>query len=517
MMRRDNSKMLIVHACALAALVCGSATSRAVGSAGATRPNILFVICDDLNTHVSTSGYPHAKTPTLQSFAQEAMTFQRAFCQYPVCGPSRASLLHGLYPQSTGVLGNTADIRQTRPGTVSMPQHFKQNGYWTASVGKVFHSNNHEHGDTAWNEYVKYENDELPVVAAARKKFEAEHGSIEERKNRRQWKEVRKSVWGPLSGQTPPGHGPSGLSDEQHKDGKNARQVVSWLKEERHGGKPFFIALGIQKPHVPFLAPDKYFEMYPREKIVFHRDDPELWDNIPSTAAVKRYKAFGFELGKEDEPLRRVYMQAYHACVSFIDAQLGLVFDQLKQQGLWDNTVIVFTSDHGYHLGDHFLWGKVTLFDIGAKVPFIVRVPGMTRAGSRSDAMVELIDIFPTLTELAGLDTPGHLQGTSIVPVLRDPSRSGAKAHAYSVVSRGKELGYAVRDQHWRYGKWPNGEELYDLRKDPHERNNLASNPEYRSRLKTLRAVLAARQGHAAERRHMGGVGRGAMNSREQP
>jgi len=234
--------------------------------------------------------------------------------------------------------------------------------------------------------------------------------------------------------------------------------------------------------------------MYPKDKIKFYRDRPNLWDSLPQTAMVKRYKAFGFELGVENVPLRQSYMQAYHACVSFVDTQLALVFEQLKKQGLWDKTIIVFTSDHGYHLGDHFLWGKVTLFDIGAKVPFIVRVPGMTKAGSRSEAMVELVDIYPTLSELAGLKAPAHLQGTSLVPVLRDPSQKGAKEYAYSVVTRGDKLGYAIRNQKWRYGNWPDGEELYDLTKDPHEKKNLAKNAMYSAQLEKLRAVLKDKQ-----------------------
>ncbi len=469
-----------------------------VTAAEADKPNILFIVCDDLNTHVTPSGYDAVKTPVLSTLAKEGMVFNRAFCQYPVCGPSRASFLHGLYPESTGVLDNKADIRQTRPGTVSMPQYFKQNGYWTASVGKVFHSPKHEHGDKAWDVFQRFDNDELPVVAKARKEFEAKHGSVDEGKNARKWKQIKKQVAAKLNAQTPPGHGPSGLTDEQHKDGKNARQVVKWLKGKSYGDKPFFITLGIQKPHVPFLAPDKYFDMYPRGKITFHHDPPNLWETLPSRAMSGRYKAFGFELGKENEPRRRKYMQAYHACVTFIDTQIGLVVSQLKEQGLWDNTVIIFTSDHGYHLGDHFLWGKVTLFDIGARVPFIVRVPGTTKAGSRSDAMVELIDIFPTFTELSGLQTPAHLQGKSLVPVLKDPKHPGDRDFAYSVVSRGKNLGYAIRNQQWRYGKWPDGEELYDLSKDPHERNNLANNKQFKKQLDAMRKALAEKKKIAA-------------------
>ena len=458
------------------------------------KPNVLFVVCDDLNTHVSTSGYEPILTPHLAGFAKESMTFNRAFCQYPVCGPSRASFLSGLYPQASRVLNNTLDIRTTRPGTISMPQFFKENGYWTAGVGKVFHNTKSDHGEIAWNESLRFENDELAVVREARLEFESEHGSIDKQPNKRKWKELKRQVSAKLDAQTPPGRGRSGLTDAQHKDGKNARQVVRWLEGKPYGDKPFFIALGLQKPHVPFLAPDKYFDLYPLNEITYRSDRPDLWDFIPKSAISKRYEAFGFELGKENHPLRREYMQAYHACVSFIDAQLGLVLDALKENGLWEETVVVFTSDHGYHLGDHFIWGKVTLFDVGARVPFIVRAPGLSKSGATSEAMVELIDVYPTLADLAGLKAPDHLQGASLRPLLGHPDRLGKKKYAYSVVSRGPKLGYALRNQNWRYGKWPDGEELYDLRKDPQEKSNLAHGKGHKERLEGFRRVLASKQ-----------------------
>jgi iduronate 2-sulfatase len=464
------------------------------------RKNILFVVCDDLNTHVSSSGYKNISTPNLTKLAEESITFNRAFCQYPVCGPSRASFLSGLYPQSTGVLNNTFDIRKTRPGTVSMPQFFKQNGYWTAGVGKVFHNSKSDHGGMAWHENIRFDNDELAVVREARLKFENEHGSIDKQTNKKKWKELKKRVSAKLDAQTPPGRGRSGLTDDQHKDGKNARQIVQWLENKSYGDKPFFISLGLQKPHVPFLAPDKYFDLYPFDKITYQNDRPNLWDFLPSSALSKRYEAFGFEFAKENHPLRKEYIQAYHACVSFIDAQLGLVMDTLKKQGLWEDTVIVFTSDHGYHLGDHFIWGKVTLFDIGAKVPFIVRAPGLSKSGTNSEAMVELIDIYPTLTDLAGLKAPGHLQGSSLRPLLSNPERLGKKKYAYSVVTRGpKNLGYALRNQNWRYGKWPDGEELYNLRNDPQEKNNLAQKEHVKKRLEEFRKILAEKQKNLEE------------------
>ena len=471
------------------------------GKKKGNKRNVLLIVCDDLNTHVSPSGYDHIKTPTLAKFASNAMTFNRAFCQYPVCGPSRASFLNGLYPQSSGVIDNKADIRQTRPGTLSMPQFFKENGYWTGGVGKVFHSPRHEHGEIAWNEFHRFNNDELPVVAEARKKFEAENGSVELPKNRKAWRTLEKKAKSKLDAQTPPGYGPSGLTEEQHKDGKNARTVARWLKEKPNGKKPFFITCGIQKPHVPFLAPQKYFDLYPLESIVYTPEKTNLWDKIPRKAINTRFKDFGFEEAKENGNLRREYMQAYHACVSFIDAQIKIVLDSLKESGEWENTIVIFTSDHGYHLGDHFLWGKVTLFDIGAKVPFIVHAPGLTKAGTRSEAMVELIDIYPTLAQLTGLTPPGHLQGASLRPLLDHPERLGKKNYAYSIVTRGKGMGYALRNQRWRYGKWPDGEELYNLTNDPEEKNNLVTKRGLEHRLGEFRRVLKIRQDQASSKR----------------
>jgi iduronate 2-sulfatase len=463
--------------------------------------NVLLIVCDDLNTHVTPSGYANILTPAMDAFAAQAMTFERAFCQYPVCGPSRASMLSGLYPQSTGVLNNTDDIRNVRADTITMPKFFQDNGFWTGSVGKVFHSPRHEQGEGVWDEFYRFENDELAVVKAARVEFESLYGSVEDGTNRRKWKVIKKQVSAALDAQTPPGYGESGLKDEQHKDGKNARQVAKWLSEKQHGDKPFFIACGIQKPHVPFLAPRKYFDLYPLDSITYQPDRPRLWDTIPSSAQSRRYEAFGFELGVEDDRLRREYMQAYHACISFIDAQIQIVLDAVRESGHWEDTTIILTSDHGYHLGEHFLWGKVTLFDIGAKVPFMIRAPGLTSEGARSQAMVELIDIFPTVSHLTGLEAPGDLQGKSLRPLLGHPERLGKRKYAYSVVTRGEKMGFALRDQRWRYGKWPDGEELYNLSDDPQEKRNLAALPHVNDRLQEFRGILESVQERATSGR----------------
>lgn len=462
-----------------------------------TPKNLLLIVCDDLNGHISPTGYAPIHTPTLEQFAASAITFQRAYCQYPVCGPSRASLLTGLYPESTGVLNNTDDVRTTRNSATLLPGYLQDHGYWTASVGKVFHSSRQEPGDDVWDEHLRFENDELPVVTKAREAFEQEHGSVTLPANRQAWRTIEKATSGPLTAQTPPGFGRSGLTDAQHKDGKNARQVAAWLHDNAPGDKPFFIACGIQKPHVPFLAPDAYFDRYPTDELVYTPDRPNLWDSLPASALSRRYEAFGFELGVEDDARRRAYMQAYHACISFLDAQLKLVFDALEASGHRDDTIVIFTSDHGYHLGDHFLWGKVTLFEVGTRVPLIVRVPGLTQPGTSSQALVELVDLFPTIVDLVGVPPPDSLQGVSMRPLLGHPERLGRKTAAYTVVSRGQHLGAAVRTQRWRYARWPDGEELYNLANDPHEKRNLAGKPHVEERLREMRLLLEERQAAA--------------------
>ena len=463
-------------------------------SAVAEQPNVLLIVCDDLNTHVSTSGYPHIHTPAFDELASEGMTFRRAYCQYPVCGPSRASFLHGLYPQSTGVLDNKLDIRQVRPGTVSMPQCFKNAGYWTGSVGKVFHNEKIDPGEIAWDQVLRFENDELPMVTPIRKQFEAENGPVTDGKSRREWRKIYPTIATQTRGQAP-GYGPTGLKDDQHKDGKNALQVKEWLDDDVSGDRPFFIACGLHKPHGPFLAPDKYFSMYPKAELKFTPASLEFWKTVPKLAQTKRYGGFGFEFGVENDDLRRDYMQAYHACISFIDAQVLVMLNALKESGHWEDTIVILTSDHGYLLGEKFMWGKVMLFETCDRVPLIVRVPESvegteTIPGSTSEGIVELVDLYPTLGDLCGVTLPKELQGRSLKPMLEDP-KVGGKDFAYTVVSRGKDLGRAIRTQRYRYTSWATGEELYDLQNDPLEETNIANVVKSRKLIEQMRKHLA--------------------------
>lgn len=468
----------------------------------ARRPNVLFVISDDLSARISPAGYEGVLTPALDRLATESTTFRRAYCQYPVCGPSRASFLSGLYPESSGVLNNRVFLDETRPGTPTLPRVFRDAGYWTGAVGKVFHKSGDNPGGDTWDEAHAFLNDEMEIERVAREAFEKEHGPVTSPKNRQAWREHLLTLAPQTRNQgvtgLGPGYGRSGLRDEQHNDGKNARQVASWLEKRAYGDKPFFISVGLHKPHIPFLAPDAYFDLYPQASLKLVQPPKNDWSDIPAIAATRQYLNYGFPaLGEENDARRRLFTQAYYACISFIDAQLGVVLDALRKSGEWDNTIIVFIGDHGYHLGEHFMWGKVLLFEESARVPMLVRVPGVTK-GTQTHGLVELVDFFPTLTELCSIKAPAHLQGRSFTPMLRDPAAPG-KEWAYTVVLRGETVGTALRFDRWRYTEWgdPRLNELYDLEGDPNEWTNLAKDPTHAEVVRRASALLARARAEA--------------------
>ena len=452
-------------------------------------PNVLLIVSDDLNRHLSIAGYDQVSTPALSRLAQAGMRFNRAYCQYPVCGPSRASFLTGVYPESTGVLDNKTDIRGVNPGLKSLPQLFKEAGYWTGGVGKVFHGKL-DQGEAAWDEYHMFQNEWNPVLKPAQDAFESAFGSIDLPKNQKAWRARLKELRVTAGGQTPPGYGPTQMTDAQHRDGKNVRQVSDWLRNEEYGEQPVFIACGIHKPHVPFWAPQKYFDRHPLKDIPLATVPVGDWEDIPAKALVHRYEAFGFEAGVEDRELRRKYMQAYHACISFVDAQIAEIWKAIDERNLWEDTVIVFISDHGYHLGEHFLWGKVTLFEECARVPMVIHAPGITIAESQTQSLVELVDLVPTLCQLCNITIPAYVQGVSLKPVLQNPDAM-VKKQAYTVVTRGPStLGRSVRTERWRFADWGDEQfELYDLKNDPTElENRIKMSPEFQ--LQRMQRVL---------------------------
>ena len=453
-------------------------------------PNVLMVVFDDLNDYVGAFGDPNAITPNLDAFAASGLRFNRAYCQYPVCGPSRASFLSGLYPESSGVLDNSTHIRYVRPDAVNMLEYFKEQGYWTATAGKIFHSfgNVAERGVSTYASDW-FRNGEDPWRKKLDRRFEREVGPIKE--NRKAYNAFMKKYF--VNPERVVQAIATDLKDEDHKDGRTATRISSYLEKGAYGDKPFFIACGIAKPHIPLFAPKKYFDLYPREKLDFEDVPAGDWDLKPKAAIYKKYEGYGAAFGVNDRALRAKWLQAYLACVSFADAQFGRVMRALEASGHAADTIVIVFGDHGYHIGEHFLYGKVTLFEESARVPLVIRVPGMNPAGATTMSFAELIDLYPTLTELCGLEAPGHVEGVSLAAVLRNPNVT-VRDSAYTVVTRPGMLGKSVRYENWRYAEWAGEKELYDLKKDPKEYDNLAVNPEYAAVVEKLSAILRKRR-----------------------
>jgi iduronate 2-sulfatase len=427
------------------------------------RPNVLFIISDDLNTRLGCYGDPQVRTPHIDALASRGVRFDQAYCQYPLCGPSRNSMLTGLYPNQTGILANGQIFRQTIPDQVSLPQAFRRAGYFAARIGKLYHygvprsiGTNGNDDPSSW---------EMEINPAGCDRLIEQPDIFTLRKG---------SFGGTLSWYASP------RPDEQHTDGLMADDAC-WVlqrcaeKQER----PFFLAVGMFRPHTPFVAPEKYFQHYnPAEMPVVSQAEIEKdIRDVPSPALLSAKK----EHDKLDDELRRSCIQAYYASTTFMDAQVGKILDKLRETGLDKNTIVVFTSDHGYHLGEKGLWQKMSLFEQSARVPLIIAAPGM-ESGKTSTAPAGLVDLYPTLIELCGVEAPSPISGQSLVPMLTDVTATG-RGWSLTQVGRGKGnntiTGYSIRTPQYRYTEWADGElgsELYDHSVDPLETTNLADN-----------------------------------------
>ena len=430
-----------------------------------TRPNVLFLISDDLNNSLGCYGHPRTQTPNLDRLAARGVRFEHAYCQFPLCGPSRNSMLTGLYPNSTGILANARIFRQTIPSHQSLPQAFRLAGYFACRIGKLYHysvpksigTNGHD-DPGSW---------EMELNPAGCDRLEEEPHIFSLRPG---------EFGGTLSWYASP------RSDQYHTDGLLAADA-EWVLERcaRRKDRPFFLAVGFYRPHTPYVAPKPYFDRYPVDEMPVVQGVKEDQADLPAPA-LGSYKR---EQDKLTDELRRECVQAYYASTTFMDAQVGRVLDALERLGLAENTIVVFTSDHGYHLGEHGLWQKMSLFEQSARVPLIIAAPRTSVAGTVAKAPVGLIDLYPTLAELCGVKTPKNLQGQSLVPMLKDPAAPG-RGWTISQVSRrrGKSkdcfYGYTLRTPRWRYTLWDDGNEgheLYDHDADPQELTNLADDP----------------------------------------
>jgi uncharacterized sulfatase len=428
-------------------------------AANETRRNVLFISVDDMNNDLGCYGHPLVKSPHIDRLATRGVRFDRAYCQYPLCSPSRSSLMTGRRPDTTRVFNLQYHFRNSLPDVVTLPQLFKNNGYYAARVGKMYHYGNP--GDIGTSGL-----DDPPSWAEVFNPAGIDKTALEPKLTRHT---PKRGLGSSLSFY----EDPEG-KDEEYTDGKVATEAIRLL--EGHKDKPFFLAVGFYKPHTPYIAPKKYFDLYPIDKITVPAVSAADVQNVPlpALASTKPWPSFGV-----NEMQARESKRAYYATISFVDAQIGRVIDAVDRLGLAGNTVIVFWSDHGYHLGEHGLWMKRTCFEEAARVPLIIAAPGQKAVGQVSPRTVELLDLYPTLADLAQLPPPAGLQGVSLRPLL-DAPQSAWKRPAFTQVQHGAIAGHSIRTERWRYTEWNGGEkgvELYDHNADPGEMRNLANDP----------------------------------------
>jgi iduronate 2-sulfatase len=433
--------------------------------------NVLFLISDDLNTMLGCYGDPLAKTPNIDRLAARGVRFDRAYCTFPLCGPSRNSMLTGLYPDSTGIQANALIFRQTIPGQLSLSQAFRQHGYFAGRIGKLYHYNvPNSIGTNGHDDPGSWE-------------LELNPAGVDRLKEHPQITTLQPNQFGgTLSWYASP------HPDPEHTDALMAKDA-EWVLERcaRDRSRPFFLAVGFFRPHTPYVAPkDPWFDMYDASSIPVVDGIEDDRKDIPA-AALASGKA---EQDRMTESQRREVRQAYLASISFMDAQVGVVLDSLDRHGLTDSTVIVFTSDHGYHMGEHGLWQKMSLFEESARVPLLISAPGIASPGTVAATPVSHVDLLPTLSELCGVTPPDNVQGQSLVPILRDVSTTG-RGWALTEVTRGGGnrpnapapfRGYSLRTSRWRYTEWDEGRkgrELYDHETDPRELTNLAESADH--------------------------------------
>jgi uncharacterized sulfatase len=455
----------MIRCCWLALLLVAGCYELAVAK---DKPNVLFIAVDDLNTSLCCYGHPLVKSPNIDRLAARGVRFEHAYCQFPLCSPSRVSLLTGLRPQKTRIFDLQTDFRTILPDAVTLPQSFRRAGYFAGRVGKIFHygvpgqiGTSGLDDPASWNEVVNprgRDKDEESKVINYTPKI---------------------GLGASMSFYMADG------TDEEQTDGKGATAAIAMLEQHRDG--PFFIGMGFYRPHTPFVAPKRYFEMYPLDSIKLPFNPPDDHDDIPAPAEYIRPPNYGLT-----DLQCRECMRAYFASISFMDAQVGRVLDALERLKLADNTIVVLWGDHGYLLGEHGQWMKQSLFEESARVPLLIAAPGARGNGSACPRIVETIDIYPTLDDLCGISPPADLAGKSLRPLLDNPQRAWDRP-AFTQVQRAKFPGRSVRTERWRYTEWDHGREgveLYDHDTDPREFKNLASDPAQAATVARLRGML---------------------------
>ena len=437
-------------------LIFGVAATHAYASA---KPmNVLFITIDDLRPELASYKADGILTPHIDRLAAKGLRFNAAYCQYPVCNASRSSFLTGLRPDKLDIYANKLALRNKWPDLVTLPQLFRNNGYFTAGLGKLFHMGTDAEGrktlfrdDASFDYFFKAKGKE-PEIGSKGKRRKLGDGTVK-------WAQWRAAEGG----------------DKAQADGMLAAEAVRLLDENRD--KPFFIGVGFHKPHDPFVAPKEYFDLYPLNEVELAEDPNDRTPILKHALPV----VYNFETFTDKD--RREFKRAYHACTTFVDAQVGKVLDAMDRLKLWDNTIVVLLGDHGYHLGEHGWWNKVTVFDIGARVPFVMWVPKSQGMGAETEAVVELLDLYPSLVDLCHLKPPHELQGKSLRPIVEDPSVIWQKPAFTQVVRVPVGMGYSVRHGEWRLTQWgengSGGLELYNVIKDKEGYYNYANDPKY--------------------------------------
>jgi len=445
----------------------------AINLSAASKPNVLFIIVDDLTTTLSCYGNQHVRTPGMDALAARGVRFDHAYTQFALCNPSRCSFLTGCYPEKTGVMDLTTSLRKALPNEVTLLQHFKNNGYATGRVGKVFH------------------------VPDPKTKLDVELGSALHRDNEilTEAKTANDPDDKPRTKAKGDGYNRTYAASSRpaadFTDYAIADDAIATL--EQFKARPFFLAVGFIRPHTPFVAPKSFFEAIDKTQLSlppFYSEGGEDLANLPHVSLRPNNNVFRYAAPTRDEA--RDALQAYLASTSFVDSQIARVLAKLDELHLAENTIIVLTGDHGYQLGEHGLWAKQTLFEGANHVPLIIAAPGV-KPGARS-GLAEQVDIYPTLCDLAGLPKPKHLQGRSLKPMLDDPSAKGKQVAISTMIApHTKQTGHSLRTDSFRYITWEGGEELlYDHRIDPDELYNLADIPAQVERLTRMRERLAA-------------------------
>ena len=397
---------------------------------GQAKPNILFIAIDDLRPELGCYGSPIAKSPHIDRLAAEGLKFNRAYCQQAICSPSRASLMTGARPDTIGVIENTAYFRDLNPDIVTLPQHLVANGYETVYCGKIYHAKMTDN-ERSWSR--------APAWMSCRYKRPKLPGSYALPENQQTWLENKQAMLAKYGASGSGGlvHGPAyeaaDVEDHVYGDGFNTQLAIATLQDHlRHKpDQPLFLALGLVKPHLDFIAPKKYWDLYDRSliKTATQASPPEGGAATGLHASFELRTRHGIpKSGPIGEELARTLLHGYYACVSYVDAQVGLMLKALEDAGIRDNTIVIVWGDHGWHLGDMGIWGKATNYEIATRVPMVIWTPDMKQRGATTDALVELVDIYPTLCELTGVALPAHLEGHSFAPLLNEPQQIWKKA-----------------------------------------------------------------------------------------